>query len=482
MCGIAGAYNVPNPYDAVIGMIDSLPHRGENGAGFALGNNDGSIIRDRTEFDLPNLIRKTIDLSRDNLGYCCGISHRRYGTAGDRRSLDDAQPFVAEMPWQNGQVCLAHNGDSPFMDEDRNELLKKGAVFSTSSDSELMLHYIARSGAHDPITAIRQGLKKYRGTFALAMLVRDGDGIKLVAARDSSGNRPLSLGKIGPGYVIASENSAFQRARATYERDILPNELLVISKDGPSQYSIADHDELRPLKQCNYELDYFSLPTSRTFGIPVSEYRLAIGQLAAKRLGHLIKPGDIITYVPDSAKFFAEGFCKAINRELATLIIRLHSTRSFIQESLVVVEDTLRRKFSFMLDEVDKILKSNPKARLWVIDDSIVRGSTSRKIIRAFRDMGFSWIGWVSAISPLIGPCHKGIDMPGKEGKLIAAKFIKDGDITPDCQMIASDIEANFVGYLPLTDMYDLIRTFGKNPDDFCFGCFENRDPVWEKW
>ncbi|MDP3696691.1 MAG: hypothetical protein Q8R55_01510, partial [Candidatus Taylorbacteria bacterium] len=301
MCGVVGAFNVPDPYKVVISMADSLPHRGENGAGLALGNDAGDLFWERNEFDITDLMRKMA--RRDFSQYNIGIVHVRYGTAGNRRSLADTQPLGAKMSW--GSVHFAHNGDSPYMEEDRRELINQGSVFTTSSDSELILHYMGLARADNSLTAIREGLKRYRGTYALVMLVKDNDGLKLIAARDPSGNRPLSLGTLGEGYVLASENSAFETVEASYLRDILPGEILVISEAGLVQNWIHENDKLAPLRQCIYENIYFSLPTSEVFEIPVGDFREALGASLAKRFGHLIKPSDIITYVPDSANFFA---------------------------------------------------------------------------------------------------------------------------------------------------------------------------------
>ncbi len=482
MCGVIGAINVPNAYNAIVSMMDALQYRGENGAGMALATYDGDFFWERTEFTVPDLVHKTSHrgLAKNNQGYFSGVGHDRYGTTGDKRSLDNAQPLMSKMSW--GDVYLAHNGDSPYVEEDRQALIQRGLPFSTTSDSELILNQMLLSGSDDSLNSIKNGLRAYRGTYALTMLIRDKDGIKLIVARDPSGNRPLALGRLGGGYVVASENSAFEVINAVYERDILPGELLVISQNSLFSHPIYDHEDVLPLKQCIYELEYFSLPTSETFGISVSQFRKELGNTLAKEFGHLITPDDIITNVPDSSNTFAEGFCQAIHRELTTTILRRHSTKSFTQESQAVIEDTLRRKFSFLQSGIKDILKQNPNTRFWIIEDSIVRGNTGRKIIRVFRGLGVRWVGVLSGVPPLIGPCKKGIDMEGKDGsKLIAAQHILHG-IVCDPRAVAAEVEANFVGYQSLQGVYDAVRSFGKDPDNFCHGCFENREPIWGKW
>lgn len=485
MCGVAGIFNVPDP-NIVIGNLihDCLFNRGEGGAGMVLGGDSDDFLWERSEWGSDDLMR---NLSRRNFfenreNHYCGIGHRRYGTSGDRRSLNDTQPLMSEMSW--GRIFISHNGDSPFAEEDRQQLIDQGVAFATSSDTELMLHYMSLSGRSDSIESIREGLKRYRGTYALTMLVRDNEGTKLVAARDPSGSRPLSLGCLGSGYVIASEDSAFEMIRASYERDIKHNELLVISNKGLVSHSI-DEDTTLPLCMCEYELGYFSRPHSKVFGIPVYEFREELGRRLASRYGHLIKPGDVISYIPESANFYAQGFARSIHHDLTILLIRLRSTRSFIQENITVIEDTLRRKFGFLRHKIEEILKCNPEAKLWLVDDSSVRGTTARKITRVFKEMGFKWVGWLFGEPPLLGRCDKGIDMLSRGGSLIAPKYLKSG-LLPDCAGIAKEVESEFVGYLPLIDLHDTINYFGKkvgfSRKDFCFGCFENREPIWGKW
>lgn len=478
MCGVVGAINVPNAYNIVLSMLDALQYRGENGTGMALTTYKGEFFWERTEFDVPDLIRKTAyhGFAKDNHGYFSGVGHIRYGTAGDLRSLNNTQPLRAEMHW--GEIYISHNGDSPFMEEDRQNLLQQGLAFSTTSDSELMLHQMALVQSKDSILSIKEGLRAYRGTYALAILIRDSGGIKLIAVRDPSGNRPLSLGRFGGGYVVASENSAFEIIDATYERDILPGEILIIFSDGSlSSDKIYEDTMVMPLHQCVYENIYFSLPSSETFGIPVDEFRNELGRRSAKHFGCLIKPGDIVTNVPDSSNAYADGFCKAIGCELTEIMLRRHSTRSFTQESQAVIEDTLRRKFSFFKSRIKKILRQNPDARFWIIDDSIVRGNTARKIARVLRKLGVRFIGILSGAPPIMGPCKKGINM----GQLIASRHVISGT-NPDTRSIAAEIEVNFVGYQPLQDVYEAVKVFGKDPKDFCFGCFENKEPIWSKW
>jgi amidophosphoribosyltransferase len=315
------------------------------------------------------------------------------------------------MPW--GWLFLSHNGDSPYAVEDRKVLMEQGVALSTTSDSEIILQQMGLARTEDLLTALRAGLRSYRGTYALCMLTMHKGEVLLIAARDPSGNRPLSLGRLGGGYVAASEDSAFEVINAIYERDIEPGEIVIISQNSIDSFRINDTVGQEPLFQCIYEQGYFSLPTSKVFGIPVVEFRKELGSRLANHYGGLIKPDDIITYVPDSSNMFAEGFCETLGRKLTTIFIRRHSSgRSFTKESQAVIEETLNVKFSFFRSVIRKILEENPDARVWIVDDSIVRGTTIRKIIRVLRSFGFKFVGVLSGMPPLLGDCGKGILSP----------------------------------------------------------------------
>ena len=482
MCAVVGAINVPNAYNAIVPMLHALQYRGENGSGLALTSYDNKFFYERTENMVPDLVIKMTSsgFKSNDHQYYCGVGHNRYGTSGDKRSIDNTQPFKFKMPW--GWLFLSHNGDSPFAVEDRKTLMEQRVALSTTSDSEIILQQMGLAKTDDLLTALRCGLRAYRGTYALCMLTIYNGEVVLIAARDPSGNRPLALSRLGGGYIVASEDSAFEVVNAVKERDIEPGEIVIISQFSTDSYRINDSVEQEPLFQCIYEQGYFSLPTSEVYGIPVVEFRKELGRCLANHYGDLIKPNDIITYVPDSSNAFAEGFCEALSRKLTTILLRRHSSgRSFTKESQMVIDETLNVKFSFHRSVIKKILEENPNAQFWIIEDSIVRGNTIRKIIRVIRSFGVKFVGVLSGMPPLLGDCGKGINMKGMEGKLIASKHIVSG-LSVDSRSIAAEVEANFMGYQPLSDLYATVRHFGKDPSNFCYGCFENREPIWGKW
>lgn len=482
MCAVVGAINVPNAYNVIVPMLHALQYRGENGSGLVLASYDGQFLYERTKNTVPDLVIKIIEagFNPNTRSYYCGVGHNRYGISGDKKSTENAQPFKFEMPW--GWLFLSHNGDSPYVVEDRKVLMEKGIALSTTSDSEIILQQMGLARTGDLLAALRKGLRSYRGTYALCILTIYNGEIILIAVRDPSGNRPLALGRLGGGYVVASEDSAFEVVNAIYERDIEPGEIVIISPHSIDSYRINDDSVPQNLYQCIYEQGYFSLPTSEIFGIPVVEFRKELGRCLVSHYGGLIKPTDIISYVPDSSNAFAEGFCDELGRKLITILLRRHSSgRSFTKESQIVIEETLSVKFSFLRSVIKKLLKNNPDVRIWLVEDSIVRGNTIRKIIRVLRSFGIKFIGVLSGMPPLLGDCGKGINMKGMEGKLVAAKYMAS-DLSVDFRSVAADVEANFVGYQPLADLYATVRHFGKNPGDFCYGCFENREPIWGKW
>src|SRR3989344_12988 len=482
MCAVVGATNVPNAYSVIVSMLHALEYRGENGSGLALTSYDGRFLYERTENMVPDLVIKMINsgFKPNDIQYYCGIGHNRYGTSDDKKSADNAQPFKFDMPW--GWLFLSHNGDSPYAIEDRKVLEKQEVILSTTSDSEIILQQMGLAKTDDLLTALRRGLKAYRGTYALCMLTVYKEEVLLIAARDPSGNRPLSLGRLGGGYVVASEDSAFEVVNAVKERDVEPGEIVIISQHSVDSYRVNEDAISEPLFQCIYEQGYFSLPTSEVFGIPVVEFRKELGRRLASHYGSLIKPGDIINYVPDSSEAFADGFCEVLGHKLTKILLRRHSSgRSFTKESQVVIDETLSVKFSFYRSVIKKILQENPDARFWIIEDSVVRGSTIRKIIRVLRNFGVKFIGVLFGMPPLIGDCGKGINMKGMGGKLIAAKHLIS-DLSVDSRSVAAEVEANFVGYQPLAELYLAIKSFGKEPKNFCYGCFDGTEPVFGKW
>ena len=471
MCGVVGAFGVEKPLKALCDMMQALQYRGEQGAGVRLLRQDGSAYYERELGPLTELSRKINAKPPADENFIAGIGHLRYGTAGIRRSIANTGPFYGEMPW--GSVSFAHNGDTPNYDSQKKDLFDRGYFFTSDTDSEFILQYIAHSRESNAVDAIRHGLSLYKGTFSLAMLVRDASGIKLIAARDHSGNRPLALGKLENGYIIASENNAFEAVSGEFVREIGAGEMLVISKEGVTEQAlILRYPQREQRRQCVFENIYFSFPTSKVFGIPVAEFREGLGRKAAKRCRQFIQEGDIIANVPDSSNSFADGFSKELDKPLERVFIRRHANviRSFTQETFEQRDDAVRKKFSSSSRKV-------AGKCIWVPDDSIVRGVTSRKLVRSLRALGARFVGLIISCEPIIGPCGKGMDF---SEDLIARKNLVNGKA--DIDAVRKYIEADALYYNTREDVLEVIRELGGNPDNFCFGCFDNKEPIWNVW
>lgn len=472
MCGLTGFFNIEHSLQVLKDLTDAQQYRGEQSAGLALVSKSGNFFADRALGLCANLFgrlekQSSIFPSSEILS---GISHLRYGTAGQRKNIDNAQPFYGRTT--QSEFYLGHNGDTPNFEEMRNALAEQGAVFSKNSDTELLVKLIENhSIGQSPLEGLRAGLRAFKGTYSVVLIFKDRAGPKLIAARDPFGNRPLFLGKLGQGWVIASEDSAFETVNAKVVQEIKPGTMIVISSDSASpQTTVVASSPV--LRQCVYEQVYFSFPKSRPFGSAVHRFRLALGRHLAKQFGNLVLPGNIVTNPPDSSNYLSDGFCKELGILPARAILRRHSSdfiKTFTQDDEDSRDQTLRRKFSLVEDLIAGEV-------IWLIDDSIVRGRTSRKLVRALREMGARWVGVLSGCPPLIGPCQKGMDFD----QLIATKYL-DGQ-EPKIEKIRQDIEADFLGYLSMDRLQAALQETKSDPNDFCFGCFENREPLWNKW
>ncbi|MBI2451031.1 MAG: amidophosphoribosyltransferase [Parcubacteria group bacterium] len=472
MCGIVGFFDIEQPLTVLSDMMTALQYRGEQSAGVALVKDNGKIIHEKALGPVSEVSKKICGQIQKEDKFIAGIGHLRYGTAGNRSGLKNAQPLYTTL--SHGEIFLAHNGDTPNLDQMKNALTKEGAIFYTDSDTELILQYISRSKAKTLILRIKEGLESYQGTYSIVILARDEEGIKLIAARDPSGNRPLALGRLDDGYIIASENQAFEIVNGSGIREINPGEMLVISDKKLESYLLKNLEKSSRRHFCVFENIYFSFPNSMVFNLPVWQFRELLGQKAALRYGHLVKRDDIVTNPPDSSNYFADGFCKTIGVNLDRVFVRRHSSiiRSFTQETPEKRYDAIRKKMSLIGEKVKG-------KRVWVFDDSMVLGSTSKKIIRSLKANGAIWVGMILGAPPIIGSCYKGIDFI--KNNLIAAKYLKDGEAV-DIEAIKKEIEADYLIYLSLNDLQDTISVLGKKQHDFCFGCFTGQEPIWGVW
>lgn len=473
MCGIVGMFGPDMPLETMSKQMTALNYRGEQNAGIVLVKENSGIFYEKSEpfgpvSALSMLFLKTFSHYKKNDCFRAAIGHLRYSTEGGP-SIKSAQPLYGKIG--EYEIFLAHNGDTPNFEEMRRDLTEQRQVFSTDADSELILKYTSLAAKDDIFDSLLFGLRAYQGTYAILILVKKGNEIKLAAVRDQSGNRPLVLGKLGQGYVLASENVAFESIGADFIREIKPGEMLIISEQGLESRQLLPNG-IDKLYHCVFEQIYFLHPASMAFNLPVAEFRETLGKIAAQRYGHLVKEEDIIVPVPDSAKYFADGFCKFLKKPAEGALIRHHATvlRSFTQADQNTRVEAVRDKIS--------IIKRKVEGKwIWLMEDSIVRGNVAKKIIRGLKANGAAGVRMLVSAPPIVGLCKKGIDY---SGNLIAASYTKNSET--DIEAIRKEIGADFLAYLKIDDLKEAIKSLNSDPEHFCYGCFEGREPIWKVW
>ncbi|MBC7900120.1 MAG: amidophosphoribosyltransferase [Saprospiraceae bacterium] len=476
-CGVFGIFGHPEASTITQLGLFALQHRGQEACGIV--SSDG---HDLHQFRSQGLVADV--LSEDVLKKLTGssaIGHTRYSTSG-KNTIKEVQPF--SVTCQHGDIAVCHNGNLPYAAEKRRELEQAGAIFSSTSDTETLLHGIARTPAKDIYEAMQKVLKDTEGAFSLLFLTPKS----LVAVRDPRGFRPLVLGKLGGGWCIASETCAFDLIDAEYVREIEAGEMLIIDENG--LHSSMPFIE-KPVSVCTFEHVYFSRPDSTIFGRSVNESRHKMG----KRLA-IEQPcdADIVVPVPDSGVSAAIGYANQSGINYRQAIIRNHYVgRTFIEPSQSIRSFGVRLK----LNPIKDLIRGR---RVVLVDDSIVRGTTSKKIVQMVRDAGASEVHMRISCPPTTNPCYYGVDTPRKED-LIAARFSSppfkggvaaasaDGVLgsvaaasssgivgsVVDVQAICSYIEADSLGYLSLEGM---LEATGLDPATSCTACWSGRYPT----
>jgi len=447
MCGIVGVYGVPKVVQTTIEALYMVDHRGGQGIGVAVSDGQkflvhrslGSVMGSEGEEKIAAIQPAVL-----------AVGHMRYGTAGDRDSILNVQPLLIPSP--HGDFCIAHNGDTPGDQEEfRAPLLKMGITFNSTTDTEALAQYIATSQAADLERAMLDALARVPSAFALVMATPNA----LIGCRDPRGFRPLSLGRLDGGWVLASETCAFDMIHAEHVRDIKPGELLWIDQNGPRSQRFGDRTLQR--WQCVFELIYFSRPDSIVFGRPVYEFRIASGVQLAKE--HPIPTGKrvLVFGVPDSAMFAAEGYARALRRPLSQALIRHHRERTFTLSDQRRRESGVREKFNPIRHRITG-------KWCYVIDDSIVRGTTMRRLIRMLKQNGAAGVTVLIASPPIAHPCFFGIDMKDY-AELQAA--IAGGDI----DAIREFIGADELHYLSFEGLQGVVG----DSNNYCFACFNGQ-------
>ncbi|HZR25408.1 MAG TPA: amidophosphoribosyltransferase [Vicinamibacterales bacterium] len=442
-CGVFGIFGHAEAANMTYLGLYALQHRGQESAGIAVS--DGEQVRLSRSMGYVADVFDSKTLAE--LPGTTAIGHVRYSTAGSS-ALTNAQPILIECA--HGQIALCHNGNLVNAKELREELVHAGSIFQSSSDTEVILHLYARSKARSVEDAIVESVAQVQGAFSLVMLTRD----RLVAVRDPHGFRPLALGRLGDAYVVCSETCAMDLIGATYIRDIEPGELLMISATGVR--SIKPFPPA-PLAHCIFEHVYFARPDSYVFGKSVNEVRTELGRVLAREQR---APADVVVPVPDSGVCAAMGYAEESGIPLRMGLIRNHYVgRTFIEPQSSIRHFGVRVK----LNPVKSILDGH---RVVLVDDSLVRGTTSRKIVRMVRAAGAKEVHLRISCPPTISPCFYGVDTPRKS-ELIAATHTLDE--------IREYVEADSVAYL---SQEGLLSTVGPERGSYCTSCYTGIYPV----
>jgi amidophosphoribosyltransferase len=446
MCGIFGVRGHPDAAAVVHLGLYSLQHRGQESAGIVTVDPQGVGAHASKRMGLVSEGLRENDLQR--LTGPTGIGHTRYSTAGSS-TIENAQPMLVQS--RGGWIGLAHNGNLTNALDLRMQLEENGSIFSSSMDSEVLVHRLARANGPTPEGRLAEALAGVEGAYCL--LVTLGD--TLLAARDPRGWRPLVMGRLGDSVVFASETCALDIVGATYERDVLPGEIVAVDGDGVRCIQGLDP---KPTRKCVFEYVYFARPDSRIWGGSVNEARRALGRQLARE--HPAPGADIVFSVPDSSNSAALGFAEESGLPYELALIRNHYVgRTFIQPT----QEGRDAKVKVKYNAVPEVVRGRSVV---MVDDSIVRGTTTRGLVSMVRSAGAREVHMRVSSAPITGPCYYGIDTPDR-GELIAANMTTDE--------IARHIGVDSLGYLSLDGMLGAVPG---GPDGFCHACFSGDYPT----
>ncbi len=443
-CGVFGVFNQPNASELAYYGLYALQHRGQESAGII--STDGFSFYNHRGSGLVADIFNTSVL--ESLKGNVAIGHNRYSTTGGSVTRN-IQPLFSDF--KDGFIAIGHNGNLVNTLRLRSELIEQGSIFHSSTDTEVILHLIARSKYKDPVDKITDALSQVKGAYCLIMLINN----EIYAARDPRGYRPLVLGRLGEGWVVSSETCALDIINARYERDVEPGEILRINSNGVSSYKPFPR---HTCQQCVFELIYFSRPDSKVFGVNVDRVRRMYGRMLARE--HPAPGADIVFSVPDSSNSAALGFSEESGIPIEFGLIRNHYVgRTFIHPSQNIRDIGVRIKYN----PVREIVSGKSVV---VVDDSIVRGTTSRRLMRMIRQAGAREIHMRISSPPIRYPCYYGIDMPTRSELIASSHTVEE---------IAAYIGVESLGYLSEKGLFEL-TPFGI--EDYCMACFNGKYAV----
>jgi amidophosphoribosyltransferase len=469
-CGVFGVFSSPTASLDTYYGLHALQHRGQEACGIVTQqtNEQGkSVFLIHKGVGLVSEVFEDSKILSDELKGTAAIGHNRYSTTGSSNSRKNIQPFIVN--YRNGNLAIAHNGNLTNAKELRNQLVNEGAIFQTTSDSEVILHLIARSRLENQIDQIREAISKIEGAFSLVILTDD----KLIAARDSYGFKPLSIGKLKNSYLVASETCAFDLLLAEFVREVLPGEIIAIDCETINHEDIKSFfikDDLPRSKHCIFEYIYFSRPDSFIYGHNVDKMRRRLGKTLARN--HPVYNEDdnkvIVISVPDSSNTTALGYRTELEKlgvdcRLEIGLIRSHYIgRTFIQPGQSNREIGVRIKFN----TVKGVLEGRTVV---VVDDSIVRGTTSKQLVKLIREANPKSIHLRISSPPIINPCYYGMDFPSKD-ELFAHRYENK------IEEMRKYLGVDSLHYLTIDEMLGAVSEAGE--ENFCHACFSGEYPT----
>jgi amidophosphoribosyltransferase len=443
-CGVFAIYGHSEAAKLAHLGLFAMQHRGQESAGIAVS--DGSRLVCHRGMGLVNDVfnRETLQ----GLPGHAAIGHTRYSTAGET-DLRNAQPLMVSC--QKGQVAIAHNGNLVNASTIRRDLESRGDIFQTTSDTEVVLHYFARSKHSGIPEALADALDRVEGAYSLVVLMKEA----VYGIRDPRGFRPLALGRLNGAWVLASETCALDLINATFVRDVEPGEMVILDDRGLTSLRFAPPAQRA---QCIFEHVYFSRPDSLVFGRAVHASREMLGRLLAQE--HPVQ-ADLVVPVPDSGVPAAVGFSEESGIPLRIALMRNHYVgRTFIQPSQVNRDLGVKMK----LNPVRGLIEGR---RVVLVDDSIIRGTTSKKIVRIVREAGAREVHLRISCPPTISPCFYGIDTPTQQELIASAHSLEE---------IRQFVGADTLGYLSLKGLRQAV---GDSEGHFCLACYTGAYPTY---
>ncbi|MFO7577391.1 MAG: amidophosphoribosyltransferase [Pelovirga sp.] len=447
-CGVFGIFGHPEAANLTYLGLYALQHRGQESCGIVAS--DGLHLKAHLGMGLVADVFRRDDIFA-RLPGSSAIGHVRYSTAGGN-DMKNVQPIMVD--YSRGSIAVAHNGNLVNAQEIRNALEKTGSIFSTTSDTETIIHLIARAQSDSLVERLCESLRQVKGAYSLAFLTET----RMIAVRDPNGFRPLSLGKLDGAFVVASESCAFDLIEAEYIREIEPGEVIVVDKNGMQSYFPFQKESRNT--PCIFEYIYFARPDSRIFNRMVYPVRKEFGRQLARQFP---VDADLVMAVPDSGMPAAMGYAEEANLPFELGLIRNHYVgRTFIEPQQSIRHFGVKLKLNPVRDVIEG-------KRVVVVDDSIVRGTTSRKIVKMIRNAGAREVHVRISSPPTSFPCFYGIDTPSRKELISASHTIEE---------IARYITADSLCYLSLEGLHAALAQFGDHKIDFCEACFSGNYPV----